>query len=254
MSIDCPYAMPELKELGLLPQLEGVRACRKLVSVPVIYDEIGFRLWQTLAERNRGPGYVEEDAKKREKLNQQKMAEVFPKEFDAYLGINRLHPVVEEPQKKRLAQASPKGKEKAIDITPSNALQTTTTKPRRKSSRACTFCSFHLSDHEHAELPAELLEATLHATRGRKSLSKELYEEKRPCSNERGSPVWHRGESESAASSLRSRQARPRAFPRALGTVAQFGKRGAHALGEGLADGYGYSGHPGPTRPGWSWL
>ncbi|ROW08406.1 hypothetical protein VMCG_03312 [Cytospora schulzeri] len=59
--IDCPHTTAELLELGRLPQPEGVKACRRMVRAPVIYDEIGCFLWEKLAEMERGPNFRMED-------------------------------------------------------------------------------------------------------------------------------------------------------------------------------------------------
>lgn len=40
----------ELRDFGRLPRDEGVRACCRLVRVPVIYEEIAIALWERLAE------------------------------------------------------------------------------------------------------------------------------------------------------------------------------------------------------------
>lgn len=47
--IKCSLTMPELLALGYLPRSEGIRECRKLVSVPVKFDEIGNELWKRLS-------------------------------------------------------------------------------------------------------------------------------------------------------------------------------------------------------------
>ena len=47
--IKCSLTMPELVALGYLPQHEGTKECRRLISVPVKFDEIGSELWKRLA-------------------------------------------------------------------------------------------------------------------------------------------------------------------------------------------------------------
>lgn len=53
--INCPYTLNELHGLGSLPEPEGVAACRKLIRVPVIHEELGLFLWTQLATIARGP-------------------------------------------------------------------------------------------------------------------------------------------------------------------------------------------------------
>lgn len=53
--INCPYTLTELHGLGSLPQSEGVAACRKLIRVPVIHEELGLFVWTQLATIARGP-------------------------------------------------------------------------------------------------------------------------------------------------------------------------------------------------------
>ncbi|KAH8888566.1 hypothetical protein GQ53DRAFT_871594 [Thozetella sp. PMI_491] len=50
VTIECAIPLDELYELGRLPDREGTRACRKLVRVPVINEEIGIALWKHLAQ------------------------------------------------------------------------------------------------------------------------------------------------------------------------------------------------------------
>lgn len=52
--INCPYSFNELHALGNLTQFEGVAACRKLVRVPVIHEELGLFIWTQLAPRAHG--------------------------------------------------------------------------------------------------------------------------------------------------------------------------------------------------------
>ncbi|KAK2041731.1 hypothetical protein LZ31DRAFT_586304 [Colletotrichum somersetense] len=49
IKIQCDLTLDEVKELGRLNKVEGSRKCRKLVSAPVIHDEIGYALWSELA-------------------------------------------------------------------------------------------------------------------------------------------------------------------------------------------------------------
>ncbi|KAK2029781.1 hypothetical protein LX32DRAFT_347540 [Colletotrichum zoysiae] len=60
IKIQCDLTLDEVKELGRLSKVEGSRKCRKLVSAPVIHDEIGYALWSELAReiaaRGEAPG------------------------------------------------------------------------------------------------------------------------------------------------------------------------------------------------------
>ncbi|KAL2261085.1 hypothetical protein VTK26DRAFT_4720 [Humicola hyalothermophila] len=50
ISIDCDIPIDELRSIGLLPEFEGFQACRRLVRVPVIHEEVAASLWKKLAE------------------------------------------------------------------------------------------------------------------------------------------------------------------------------------------------------------
>lgn len=58
--ITCPHTLSELHALGNLPQDEGVAACRKLIRVPVIHEEIGLFIWTQLATLARGPNFADD--------------------------------------------------------------------------------------------------------------------------------------------------------------------------------------------------
>lgn len=51
--IDCNFTLAELHAIGRLPEPEGSRACRQLIRVPVIYEEVALSLWKKLAEEAR---------------------------------------------------------------------------------------------------------------------------------------------------------------------------------------------------------
>lgn len=46
IKINCPFTYAQLKNIGYLPEGEGTKECQKLVSAPVIGEEIAYRLWQ----------------------------------------------------------------------------------------------------------------------------------------------------------------------------------------------------------------
>ncbi|KAL2162096.1 hypothetical protein VTH06DRAFT_7881 [Thermothelomyces fergusii] len=47
--IDCRLTLPELRALGRLSREEGALACRRLVRVPAIHEEVALSLWEHLA-------------------------------------------------------------------------------------------------------------------------------------------------------------------------------------------------------------
>ncbi|KAL2150833.1 hypothetical protein VTH82DRAFT_7396 [Thermothelomyces myriococcoides] len=47
--IDCRLTLPELRAIGRLPREEGFLACRRLVRVPAIHEEVALSLWEYLA-------------------------------------------------------------------------------------------------------------------------------------------------------------------------------------------------------------
>lgn len=65
--ISCPYTLSELHALGNLPQADGIAACRKLIRVPVIHEEIGQFIWTQLATVVRGPNFAEDSLSEADK-------------------------------------------------------------------------------------------------------------------------------------------------------------------------------------------
>lgn len=51
VKIHCNLTMDEIKDLGNLDKANGSRACRKLITAPVIHDAIGHALWMDLHEK-----------------------------------------------------------------------------------------------------------------------------------------------------------------------------------------------------------
>ncbi|KAL8419049.1 hypothetical protein RB594_002306 [Gaeumannomyces avenae] len=49
-TIQCEMTLRQLRRVGRMQQTEGVRACRRLVRVPVLCDEVAYRLWANLGE------------------------------------------------------------------------------------------------------------------------------------------------------------------------------------------------------------
>ncbi|AEO58935.1 hypothetical protein MYCTH_2306708 [Thermothelomyces thermophilus ATCC 42464] len=50
IKVDCWLTLPELRALGRLSREEGWLACRRLVRVPAIHEEVALSLWEHLAE------------------------------------------------------------------------------------------------------------------------------------------------------------------------------------------------------------
>ncbi|KAL2172116.1 hypothetical protein VTG60DRAFT_117 [Thermothelomyces hinnuleus] len=50
IKVDCRLTLPELRALGRLSREEGSLACRRLVRVPAIHEEVALSLWEHLAE------------------------------------------------------------------------------------------------------------------------------------------------------------------------------------------------------------
>lgn len=48
-SIHCNLSLDELQSIGSLERTEGIRACQRIVCVPVISEEVGTALWEHLA-------------------------------------------------------------------------------------------------------------------------------------------------------------------------------------------------------------
>ncbi|KAJ4415319.1 hypothetical protein N0V82_007418 [Gnomoniopsis sp. IMI 355080] len=65
--INCSHTLSELHALGHLPQPEGVAACRKLIRVPVIHEEISLFIWTQLATIARGSTSTDDPLSKIEK-------------------------------------------------------------------------------------------------------------------------------------------------------------------------------------------
>ncbi|KAK4453951.1 hypothetical protein QBC34DRAFT_421569 [Podospora aff. communis PSN243] len=59
ITIDCALTLDELRQLGHLDRSEGWNACRRLVRIPVLNDEIALALWTRL-KANARDFYVEQ--------------------------------------------------------------------------------------------------------------------------------------------------------------------------------------------------
>lgn len=91
--LECPYTMPELRQLGRLPRTEGVPKCQALIRVPVIYDEISLFVWMSLAEMELGGpglGRETEEEGRRAAAAQQGRSDTFLATLDERSGFDRL--------------------------------------------------------------------------------------------------------------------------------------------------------------------
>ncbi|KAL8392105.1 hypothetical protein RB595_002337 [Gaeumannomyces hyphopodioides] len=59
-TIQCDMTLRQLRRIGRMPQTDGVRACRRLVRVPVLCDEVAYRLWASLGEAEEEESEEEE--------------------------------------------------------------------------------------------------------------------------------------------------------------------------------------------------
>ncbi|KAK7747356.1 hypothetical protein SLS53_001610 [Cytospora paraplurivora] len=275
--IDCPYTTAELLGLGRLAQQEGVKQCRKMVRAPVIYDEIGYFLWEKLAEMERGPNFREQDEEK---------AAEYAREMGARVTLANL----DDRFRFDVPKGKDRGRQDSDPISPTE-VQHQQQRPRDENHQrqgpqrrpshhhnqaSCHFCGTE-SICERVEVLEEIRNEALNATRGR-VVSKKRQEpgEKaqpqpttnptpvapmntaitthaRPAGPSRSSShastlLWQR---EYASSSMASSGTGPRSSsgPRsstlsdkvvqAVGSLSR--SVGSH-LGHGLANGYGYGG------------
>jgi hypothetical protein len=58
--VECALPLDELHALGRLPRAEGLRACGRLVRVPVVHEEVALSLWEFLVARG-GEGEEEKE-------------------------------------------------------------------------------------------------------------------------------------------------------------------------------------------------
>ncbi|TPX15433.1 uncharacterized protein E0L32_004413 [Thyridium curvatum] len=82
--ITCDIPIHELRGFGNLDAAPGTAACKRLVQVPVINDEIGHALWCHLVEQQRGSGSLEQDRQLQQDLADSQ-AEEFMKNHELWL-------------------------------------------------------------------------------------------------------------------------------------------------------------------------
>lgn len=166
--IDCPHNMAGLRKLGRLSKSEGTRECRKMVRIPVLYDEIGCFLWEKLAALERGPDFGREDEEKaaeyaRGVTYRTMMALDERFRFD--------QPEADSNSTKTTRTRDGRARKDSEPVSPKHINQSQAdSSPRDKrpstSSNACNFCQ-STSASEHPAIPADIPADALGATRGR---------------------------------------------------------------------------------------
>lgn len=174
--IDCPHTMSELRQLGWLPKAEGTTQCRKMIRIPVLYDEIGCFLWEKLAALERGPDFGREDEERAAEYARgvtyrtlMALDERFC--FDAPASKpagskttaattkGRARQDSEPISPKHIQQAQAETAEESRPVTAANH-------PRPNTSHDCHFCPSGTTA-EHPSIPADITADALGATRGR---------------------------------------------------------------------------------------
>lgn len=175
--IDCPHTMSELRQLGWLPKAEGTTQCRKMIRIPVLYDEIGCFLWEKLAALERGPDFGREDEERAAEYARgvtyrtlMALDERFC--FDAPAsrpaGGNTTATTTTEGRARQDSEPiSPKHIQQAQAETAEESRPVTATyHPRPNTSHDCHFCPSGTTA-EHPSIPADITADALGATRGR---------------------------------------------------------------------------------------
>lgn len=202
--VDCPHTMTELLQLGRLSKSEGTRQCRRMIRIPVLYDEIGCFLWEKLAALERGPDFGREDEERAAEyargVSYRTMVACLDERFrfDAPAGgagtsakTGRARQDSEPISPKHVRQAQ------AESSRPATAHQSRT----NTSSHDCHFCQCGNAS-EHPAIPDDIATEALDATRGR------VVDQYPPPS--RGSQTQGRASRSTSRSSSRTR--RPSAF------------------------------------------
>lgn len=200
--VDCPHTMSELRRLGRLSKSEGTRQCRRMIRIPVLYDEIGCFLWERLAALERGPDFGREDEERAAEyargVSYRTMVACLDERFrfDAPGGgtttkTGRARQDSEPISPKHVRQAQ------AESSRPATAHQS---RPNT-SSHDCHFCQCR-NTSEHPAIPDDITAEALDATRGR------VVDQYPPPS--RGSQTQGRASRSTSRSSSRTR--RPSAF------------------------------------------
>lgn len=216
IQIDCPHTMAELRQLGRLSKSDGTRQCRKMIRIPVLYDEIGCFLWEKLAALERGPDFGREDEERaadyargvtyrtRVATYRTRVAALDERfRFDAPASTSASSGAAARKGRARQDSEpiSPKHIQQAQAELSDVSGPTTTQQSRPNTSHNCHFCPPG-STRGHPSIPTEITADALGATRGR------VVDQRTPTS--RGSQVQTRLSRSASRSSSRTR--RPPAF------------------------------------------
>lgn len=166
--VDCPHTMAELRQLGRLSKSEGTRQCRKMIRIPVLYDEIGCFLWEKLAALERGPDFGKEDEERaaeyaRGVTYRTMMALDDRFRFDAPRSLH----VDSGATNSTTKWGRPRQDSEPVSPKHINPSQADSSEEKRPStSSGCHFCQPN-NANEHPGIPADIRSDALAATRGR---------------------------------------------------------------------------------------
>lgn len=176
MRIDCPHTMAELRQLGRLSKSDGTKQCRKMIRIPVLYDEIGCFLWEKLAALERGPDFKKEDEERaaeyaRGVTYRTMMALDERFRFDAPASNpassgNTTSTAKNGRARKDSEPVSPKHIQQSRAAQPEPARPASSHHSRPSLSHACQFCQSN-TIVEHPATLADIPSDALGATRGR---------------------------------------------------------------------------------------
>ncbi|KUI69301.1 hypothetical protein VM1G_05004 [Cytospora mali] len=259
--IDCPHTTAELLELGRLPQPEGVRECRKMVRAPVIYDEIGFFLWEKLAEMERGPNFrMQDEEREAEYAREVRMRMTLANLDERFLFETPKYASSAAGEKARDRQDSESISPTEVRVPPREEWRQRSQCRSSHSSQECHFCG-HDSICASTEVFDDTRRESVIATRSRVGSCKshescEQSQVPAPTTTkvQPTSPDKHRRRSSQASSFLWQREyASSLGSSRALHRNGSFTDRVVHVvenlsknvgttLGHSLGHGYGYAG------------
>lgn len=271
--VDCPHNMAELRQLGRLSKAEGTTQCRKMIRIPVLYDEIGCFLWEKLAALERGPDFGKEDEEKAAEYAREVTSR-------AMLALDERFRFDPPPSTAASSTAKRKGRARqdSEPISPKNMQHSqaeSSHQTRRSTSYGCHFCHPQ-NTNEQLGIPEDIRADSVSATRGRvvdqpshsrgshhqapsqASQSPSETQERAAFFNHSrrtsysSSLLWQRDPAASTRSgsgssggSVRSRGSRDGSLAGRVGSVVgNLGRGVATAIGGGLSHGYGYGGRP----------
>ncbi|KAK2597568.1 hypothetical protein N8I77_012347 [Diaporthe amygdali] len=259
LRIDCPHTMAELLQLGRLSRSEGTKQCRKMIRIPVLYNEIGCFLWEKLAALERGPDFSKED--------EERAAEYARVKSRAMLALDERFRF-DQPASAATSGAVKKtgrARQDSEPISPkhirhpqSNASH----QARPSTSQVCQFCQFS-NTKEHTDISDDIRAETSTGTSGQAQQPVAFFNHSRSSSYS-STVLWQRDRaahsSPSATSSrsgsdasVHSRRSRDGSLAGRVGSVVgNLGKGVATAIGGGLSHGYGYGGRADRSGSFWS--